>query len=148
VRTIPHAVRRPYRGHVKKVLLGLGMALVLALGGVGAATLAAGADHSDPGSKQGQEQAPAGADHGKPPAAGETGPEHAQEMRGFARAHQQGMKRWQECRRAGHATCTKPAPPGWLKHPDQHPGGWPPKHQKAEGDDDAHEQKSDRGDRD
>ncbi len=132
---------------VKKLLLGLAMALVLALGGFGAANLAAGADHSD----SGQKPAAAGADRSTLPAADDddhAGSEHAQKMRGFARAHQQGMKRWQQCHRAQREACTKPAPPGWLKHPGKHPGGWPPKHRKGADDDEHHGQKSDRDDRD
>jgi hypothetical protein len=115
---------------VKSVLLGLGVALVLALGGVGAANLAAGADHSG----SGRHPAPEPAEHGKPPAPGQSGPQHSKQVRDFAQAHRDGMRTWQRCHQAGRADCQKPAPPGWLKHPEQHPGGWPPKHHGNDGD--------------
>jgi hypothetical protein len=115
---------------VKNVLLGLGMALVLALGGVGVANLASGADHSGPGRTHAPEQAEheKSTDHGKPADPGKSGSQHSQQMRDFAQAHRDGMRAWQKCHQAGRASCEKPAPPGWLKHPEKHPGGWPPKH--------------------
>jgi hypothetical protein len=109
---------------VKSILLGLGMALVLAPGGLGVANLASGADH--PGS--GGHPAPEQAQHGKPAVPGQSGSQHSKQMRDFAQSHRDGMRSWQQCHQSGRTDCQKPAPPGWLKHPEKHPGGWPPKH--------------------
>ena len=110
-------------------MLGLGMALVLALGGVGVANLASGADHSGPGRHHAPEPPERGqpSEHGKPSMPDHAGTQHSKQMRDFAQAHREGMRAWQKCHQAGGPSCEKPAPPGWLKHPDQHPGGWPPK---------------------
>lgn len=110
---------------MKKALLALGCALVLALGGVGVANLAAGADHSGTG----KQHSPESTEHGKPDDHGQSGAEHSKKMHDFAQQHREGMKRWQDCHRAGRANCVKPIPPGWAKHPEKHPGGWPPKHE-------------------
>ncbi|HEY3529544.1 MAG TPA: hypothetical protein VGK78_10360 [Nocardioides sp.] len=59
---------------------------------------------------------------------------HASRMVAIALAHRGGMKQWRACVKAGSKGCTKPEPPGWVKHPDQHPGGWPPKPADAEKD--------------
>ena len=115
---------------MKKVLLALGCALVLALGGAGVATLAAGADHS----RTPQQHTSEDRDHGKPDDHGQSGAEHSKKMRDFAEQHREGMKRWQDCHQAGRANCVKPIPPGWAKHPEKHPGGWPPKHHGNEKD--------------
>ena len=143
-RTIPTLPRRPHRGGVKNVLLGLGMALVLALGSVGVANLAAGADHSGAGRQHAPEQAQdekssdheKSAEHGKPSEPGRAGPQHSTQVHGFVQAHRDGMRAWQTCHQAGRASCQKPAPPGWLMHPEKHPGGWPPKHHGSEKDSD------------
>ena len=127
-----------YRGGVKKVLLGLGMALVLALGGVGVANLAAGADHSG----SGREHAPGSEERGEPDDAGQQGDDTSARMRELAQEHHDGMRVWQKCHRAGGSHCEKPAPPGWLKHPEKHPGGWPPAHGKPDKSD--RDEKSDR----
>lgn len=134
LRTIPTLLGRTYRERVKNILLGLGMALVLALGGVGVANLAAGADHSGTG----RQHAPDHAEHGKPSEPGVSGSEHSKRMRDLAQTHHDGMRAWQQCHQAGRANCQKPAPPGWLKHPEKHPGGWPPQHHGSEKNDEAH----------
>ena len=147
-RTIPLPRRATYRGRVKKVLLGLAMALVLALGGVGVANLAAGADHSGTG----REHAPSTEERGKPDDAGQHGTETSTQMRKLAQQHRDGMRAWQQCHRSGGKSCQKPAPPGWLKHPEKHPGGWPPQHGKPDsadkGDGDDKAEKGEHGDRD
>ena len=123
---------------MKNVLLALGTALVLALGGVGVANLAAGADHSGSGRHHAPEQSEQSepSEPSKPSAPSQVGSEHSKQMRELAQTHRAGMKRWQDCHRAQRSSCVKPIPPGWAKHPDKHPGGWPPKHQGDEKKDD------------
>jgi hypothetical protein len=62
---------------------------------------------------------------------------HASKMVAIARAHHDGMQQWQQCTAAARASnsstakCTKPLPPGWVKHPNKHAGERPPGHGKA-----------------
>jgi hypothetical protein len=66
---------------------------------------------------------------------------HASKMVGIAQAHRNGMKQWQRCTAAARASssstakCSKPLPPGWVKHPNKHTGDRPPGQGQA---DEAH----------
>src|SRR6476469_1153071 len=106
---IPTLPERLYRRRVKNVLLGLGMAMVLALGGVGAANLAAGADRHG----HEPEHAPEQGQHETPSDPRQSGSQHSTHMRALAQSHRDGMRAWQQCPQAGRASCQKPGPPGW-----------------------------------
>jgi hypothetical protein len=67
-------------------------------------------------------------ENGKPEKEGSA---HAKKMVAIATAHREGMTQWRVCvhaaANAGKANpttgCQKPLPPGWIKHPGQHPAG-------------------------
>jgi hypothetical protein len=64
---------------------------------------------------------------------------HASQMVAIGQAHRDGMQQWQRCTSAARtsndstAKCSRPLPPGWVKHPNKHTGERGPGHGKADG---------------
>jgi hypothetical protein len=129
---------------MRSALVTAGCAAVLGLGGALVVHTSAGAAPSDGGSPTSD-----GTQHGAPGegADAKDGPQasaHAQRMVQIAHTHRDVMHQWQTCVRAAAksgasrpaSACDKPLPPGWLKHPDQHPAGQHPGDRPGQGRDD------------
>ena len=118
----------------------VGLAVVAVLG-IGAHSMAA----TDQGPSTAGSASPREQGKSKPDAPESDGPDgrsaHAAQMVAIARAYRDGMKQWQRCTAAVRASnsstakCSKPVPPGWVKHPNKHIGARPPGHGKP---DEAH----------
>lgn len=124
---------------VRHLVVPIAVVAVVAVLGIGAHSMAAttqGPSSSATSHKAEKEkrEAPESDDPGGPSV-------RASKMVALARAHRHGMKQWQRCTAAARASnsptakCSKPLPPGWMKHPNKHTGERPPGHGKA---DEAH----------
>ena len=133
---------------MKWSLVGSAVAVVTVVGGV--AAYGAGSGAPDPGqhaAARGTDQSQdadkgADADQGKGKDTDKGGQHgqgqsaHAQQMVAIAQAHRTGMQKWHSCvnaaAQAGTANptkaCDKPLPPGWVKHPGNHAGQQPGRH--------------------
>ena len=133
---------------MKWSLVGSAVAVVTVVGGV--AAYGAGSGAPDPGqhaAARGTDQSQdadkgADADKGKGKDTDKGGQHgqgqsaHAQQMVAIAQAHRTGMQKWHSCvsaaAKAGTANptkaCDKPLPPGWVKHPGNHAGQQPGRH--------------------
>jgi hypothetical protein len=117
------------------------VAAVVALGGASTAAALTHATHGTPSvvgsdhdrkaddkADKGDKSDKGDNEHGK---SGTHGSANAKKMVAIATAHREGMTQWHACVRAAAtagkanptAGCQKPLPPGWVKHPAQHPAG-------------------------
>ena len=112
--------------------------VVAAVFGIGADSMAA----TNQGPSTTSSASPQAHGKSKPDAPESDGPNahsaHAAQMVAIARAHRDGMKQWQRCTAAAKASnsstakCSKPPPPGWIKHPDKHVGARSRGHGKSD----------------
>jgi hypothetical protein len=115
-----------YASRMKKMLASVGLTSAVAIGAVALGAGLTGAGQAPTG-QQVVAATIASNDHEDKASKDKTaGAQHAQDMRAIAQAHQDGMKKWRACEKSKSTGCAKPPPPGWVKHPNKHPGGWPP----------------------
>jgi hypothetical protein len=123
--------------HLVAPIVGVAVVAVLGIGTHSMAATSQGPSSSSATSQEPDKEKPEAPESDNP--GGRSA--HASQMVAIAQAHREGMKQWQRCTAAARDSksstpkCSKPLPPGWVKHPNKHTGERAPGHGKA---DEAH----------